>query len=52
MIPVRYDGTDLDAVAAATFLPVGEVIERQIIKGAAPHLLYRRFKRIAPEALP
>ena len=28
VIPVRYDGIDLDAVAAATGLSVGEVIER------------------------
>ena len=28
MIPVHYDGMDLDAVAAATGLSVGEVIER------------------------
>ena len=28
LIPVRYDGTDLDAVAAATGLAVDEVIER------------------------
>ncbi len=28
LIPVHYDGTDLDAVAAATGLPPGEVISR------------------------
>ena len=28
LIPVRYDGMDLEAVAAATGLPVGEVIAR------------------------
>lgn len=38
-IPVQYDGMDLDAVAAATGLSVGEVIERHSGRGYTVDLL-------------